>query len=70
MVQDVKRTSIDTGFPFAPEDLTLPLRLYKLREQHKGDAEVNARLDAAFDAIVSGDLDAAVAILDDYPAEP
>jgi hypothetical protein len=69
MVQEARRATDKAGFPFTADDLPLPLQLFKLRQKHANDAEVNARLDQVFDAILAGDLDLARAILADYPVE-
>ncbi len=67
MVQDARRSTDPAGFPFVADDLRLPLRLFELRQKYAGDAAVNARLDRVFEAILSGDLDAARAVLAEYP---
>jgi hypothetical protein len=63
IVQDARRSAGDAAFPFTPGDLTIPLQIYELRKRHKGDAEVNARLDRAVDAVIAGQLDTAQALL-------
>jgi hypothetical protein len=70
MVQEARRATDRSGFRFNAEDLPLPLRLFKLRQEYADDAEVNARLDQVFDAVLAGDLDLARAILADYQIEP
>jgi hypothetical protein len=70
MVQEVRRATDKAGFMFTADDLPLPLHLFKLRQKYANDAEVNARLDQVFDAILAGDLDLARTILADYPVEP
>jgi hypothetical protein len=62
-VQAARRATDPAGFPFAAEDLRLPLRLYELREAHAGDAEVQARLDGVLPAILEGDMDTVQEIL-------
>jgi hypothetical protein len=58
------------GFPFTAGDLLLPLQLFKLRQKHADDTELNAQLDKVFDAILAGDLDRARTILAEVPLEP
>jgi hypothetical protein len=62
IVQDTRRTSIDKGFPFTAGDLGLPLQIFNLRQKYKGDAQVNAHLDQAFEAVIAGRLGDARAI--------
>jgi len=64
MIQDVKRDSIDTTFPYIYSDLEIPLQLYDLRKFFETDNEVNLLLDSIFALIVIGDLVAAVTIID------
>jgi hypothetical protein len=64
-VQATRRTTDPEGFPFAAEDLRLPLRLYELRKAYAGDAEVQAQLDGVFEAILNGDVEGAHVILAD-----
>jgi hypothetical protein len=64
-VQATRRTTDPEGFPFAAEDLRLPLRLYELRKAYAGDAEVQAQLDGVFEAILNGDVECAHVILAD-----
>jgi hypothetical protein len=68
IIQDVRRTSIDPTFSFTKDDLALPLQIFNLRKQYPQDAQVNARLDEAFAAVIAGPLEAARAILSEYPA--
>ena len=63
IVQQYRTALDDQGFDYTPDDLRLPLRLYELRKAHAGDDAANARLDAAFEAILGGDLTAAADIL-------
>jgi hypothetical protein len=70
MVQEVRRATDKAGFMFTADDLPLPLHLFKLRQEYADDAEVNARLDRVFDAILAGDLDLARTLLTDYPVGP
>jgi hypothetical protein len=61
-IQEQRRT-MDDSFTFTSDDLTLPLEIFNLRKEHADDEEINAQLDAAFDAIVAGDVEAARTIL-------
>ena len=70
IVQEARRETDQAGFPYIADDLRLPLRLFELRKRYADDADVNARLDQVFDAILAGDLVLARAILSDYPVEP
>lgn len=67
MVQDTRRLIKGSDFPFEAEDLRLPLQLFRLRKKYAHDAEINARLDEAFDAIISGELNVAADIIASYP---
>ena len=64
MIQDTRRNSIDTTFPFTVEDLKIPIQLYNLRKSYKGNDEVNQILDSVFNLIITGDLQSAVGIID------
>ena len=63
LIQDIRRTSIDSTFPFESEDLLIPLQIFSLRKMYEDDPSINALLDEAFDLIVLCELDSAVAIL-------
>ncbi len=63
MVQDARRASDPSPFPFTPEDLELPLRLFELRRAHAGDPVANAALDEVWNAVMAEDVDAAWAVL-------
>jgi hypothetical protein len=66
MVQDARRAMADGDFTFTAEDLRLPIQLFNLRREYAGDTAVNARLDEAFTALIAGDVDVAVEIIDSY----
>jgi hypothetical protein len=66
IVQDTRRAIQNTEFPFTPDDLQLPLRLFNVRKAYAGDDEVNAHLDAAFNALIAGDRDTAARIIASY----
>ena len=63
IVQEIIRGSINPEFPYTVDDLALPLQIYQLRKQNASDADMNTRLDKVFDLIVSGDLEAAKALI-------
>ena len=62
MVQDA-RSLIDSAFTFQHEDLRLPLRIYTLRKENKGDMQINSSLDNVFDLVISGAIDEATGIV-------
>ena len=70
MVQETRRMTDDQVFPYDALDLSLPLQLLDARRQYAGDVEVNARLDQAVDALLSGNVAGATAILAEYDAAP
>ena len=63
LIQEIVRASINPEFPYTAEDLALPLQIYQLRKQYGSDIEMNNKLDQAFVLIVSGDLEAAKALI-------
>jgi hypothetical protein len=70
MTQEARRATDDAAFPFEAEDLRLPLQLLQARRQYADDDEVNARLDAAFDALIAGEPDEAQEIIVEYAEAP
>lgn len=70
MVQQVRRDTGAGDFPFDVEDMALPLQLLEARRQHQGDETANARLDAAFQAIIAGAPAEAAAILTEFADAP
>jgi len=70
MVQETRRATDEAGFPFTADDLRLPLQLFELRNQYAGNADINARLDRVYEAVLAGDLDLARTLLADVPVEP
>jgi hypothetical protein len=70
MVQETRRASDGAGFAFTADDLRLPLQLFELRNQYASNANVNARLDQAYEAILAGDLDLARTLLAEVPIQP
>jgi hypothetical protein len=70
IVQETRR-ALDAGaFPYAADDLQLPLQLLEARRAHALDAGIQARLDEAFQAIISGSPDVAAAILAEVAPAP
>ena len=69
-LQDIIRKSINPDFPYTKDDLLIPQNIYRLRKQYEGKVDVNSQLDQAFEAIISGDLEAARVIIAKYPIEP
>jgi hypothetical protein len=66
MLQAFRRQEIEPGFAAQAADLRLPLEIYRLRKLHPNDTALNARLDQAFTALVSGDTQAAMEIVAGY----
>ncbi len=64
IIQEQRRLYLDSTFSFQIGDLELPLRLYKLRRESAGAAELAPQLDEIFTAIASGRLEAARRELD------
>jgi hypothetical protein len=66
ILQDLKRSQPKTEFQFSSDDLAVPLEIFNLRNQYKGNSEINARLDEAFNAVVSGNVGRAKEIVATY----
>jgi hypothetical protein len=66
VIQDTSRSLAQNGFEFVSSDLSIPLQIFNLRRQYQGNQEVNARLDEAFNAIVSDNVELAKEIIDVY----
>jgi len=66
ILQEMRTTINDSEFAYTAEDLDLPLTLFNLRNQYKGDIQINADLDLVFQAIIDGKLDVARDILAKY----
>ena len=47
ITQELKKEYVDPLFPYAPADLRLPIKLYKLRKEHFSNPDIMTRLDAA-----------------------
>jgi len=61
------RTELDNqGFVYTADHLRLPLQLFNLRKTHAGEADVKARLDEVFEAIITGDPDTAMDIINEF----
>jgi hypothetical protein len=59
VVQTTQQALQGADFSFTAANLQLPLQIFNLRKAAVGDAAINALLNAAVDAVFSGDLDAA-----------
>ena len=66
IIQDTSRSFTQNGFEFVSSDLSIPLQIFNLRRQFQGNQEVNARLDEAFNAIVSDNVKLAREIIAIY----
>ena len=64
MVQNQRRLSIDPAFPRSAGDLTLPIRLFNLRKNNPNNTDVNLAMDGVFESLISGDMEAAIAVLE------
>lgn len=62
IVQNTRRP-LSADFSTTPDDLRLPLALYRLRTAHTGDAAINAQLDEAYTALIAGDTPTAAALI-------
>ena len=69
IIQKIKIESIDSKFPFKPEDLKLPIQIYNLRKQYTGNIKVNVHLDEAVLAILAERPDLAREIIAQYPSK-
>jgi hypothetical protein len=58
------RASLEPLFQYRREDLSLPLEIFRLRNEHAADPAVNASLDHVFDLMCSDQLEPAVALID------
>jgi len=67
-IQDIRRTKIDPSFPYLPEDLRVPMRIFTLRKAHEDDEDINASLDRAIDLLFNDDLRSAVSIVQSLEA--
>ncbi len=59
VIQDFRRRYLDPGFRSQAAELKLAMRLYTLRRRCGADRRVSAELDQVFEAVVSGDCQAA-----------
>jgi hypothetical protein len=64
MIQDIKKSHIDSSFAFNHDDLTLPLTIYELRIKNSGDSGIQSALNTAVELIFSGEIEDASAIVD------
>ncbi len=70
VVQTTRRSLEGDAFPYTADDLQLPLQLLEARRQHAGDAGVQAKLDEAFNAILSAAADEARVVLAELAPAP
>ncbi len=68
--QRLRRKYIEPTFPYKPQDLRLPVELYKLRKNYQGNAAVQAKLDAISRLLFAGRLERARTLLAAYPNDP
>lgn len=68
MIQDIRKTSMDSLFPFRVEHLRMPLRILDMRREYPTNAQVNADLDKVFDYIVAGNIYPAETLLNKLPS--
>ena len=66
VIQATSRSLAQNGFEFVSSDLSIPLQIFNLRRQYQGNQEVNARLDEAFNAIVSDNVELSKEIIAVY----
>jgi hypothetical protein len=67
ITQRLRRKYLDPKFPYKPEDLRLPVRLYNLRKAHAGDQATLAKLNAISDMLFAGKVDQARTALKAIP---
>jgi hypothetical protein len=63
IIQEFRKTHMDQAFSYSAEDLRIPLRIYRLRNNYKNDLRIQTLLDKAFALIARDDIRAAVDIL-------
>jgi hypothetical protein len=68
IVQNLRRSSVDSLFPFRPEDLTVPARILDFRRTRADDATFQSKLNRVFGRIVSGDRSGMNAVMDSLSA--
>lgn len=56
IIQDARRMHLETNFNYHTNDLTLPLRLYRLRREAGNNPAANGELDRVFTDLVAGRL--------------
>lgn len=70
IIQELIRSSINPDFPYTIEDLAIPFQIYQLRKQNEGNVDLNIQLDQAFQLIISGNVEAARTVLDQFQVKP
>jgi len=68
IVQDFRRSDVDSLFPFKTVDLFVPARILELRRTGANDPFIQSALDRVFDRIVSGNRDGMNAGMDSLSA--
>lgn len=63
IIQERKKTSIDTTFTGSPDDLKLPLQIFTLRKEHKNNPAVQAKLDVISSLLFCAQTDSAATLL-------
>jgi hypothetical protein len=63
VVQNLRKKFVDATFSYMPDQLRLPVRIFKERKQFKGNVTETARLDSAANALFQGNPAAALNIL-------
>ena len=64
MTQQMRKDYINSSFPYVPDDLRLPVRLYQLRKENEYDPSVMAKLQMVEDLLFDNDLVNAKMLLD------
>jgi hypothetical protein len=64
IVQNLRRSSVDSLFPFRPEDLSVPARILELRRSGSKDPSIQSALDRVFGRVVANDREGMAALMD------
>lgn len=70
MVQDANRSRVGNSFGYQPDDLRLPVRLYRLRKRHGADSDAARELAAISNCLFESDLAGARERLSQFADEP
>jgi hypothetical protein len=68
MIQDIRKTSYDSLFPFRAQDLRMPKRILDMRRDYANNADVNAALDKVFSYLIAQDIYHAESLLNKLPS--